>query len=124
MSPARVAKGLAAGRVIFGAAMIAAPSTVTRGWIGADADRPGTQALTRGFGMRDVILGALTLHVVDRAGVGPRTVATCAVADVVDLGATLAAREHLPRTGVVASVAIAGGAAVAGFVAAAALARA
>jgi hypothetical protein len=123
MSPRNVARGIAAGRVLFGAAMIAAPGAVMRGWIGADAARPGAQALTRGFGARDVILGGLTLHTIGRPGVGPRMVATCAVADVADLAATLVARRELPRTGVAATVVVAGGAAIAGFVSAAALAR-
>jgi hypothetical protein len=124
VAPLNVARGLAAGRVLFGAAMVAAPAAVTRGWIGADAGRPGAQALTRGFGARDVILGALTLHTLGRPGVGPRMVATCAVGDVVDLVATLKEREHLPKTGVAGTAVIAGGAAIAGFAAAAALARA
>src|SRR5439155_23566887 len=109
-----VARAIAAGRVLAGVAFLVAPALAGRGWIGADAERPAVQAIFRALGIRDLILGLLTLHVVDRPGVGPRTVATCAAADAVDFGATLAARESLPPTAAVGALAMAGGAALSG----------
>ena len=115
------ARAIAAGRVLAGVAFLAAPALAGRGWIGEDAERAGVQAIFRALGIRDLILGALTLHVVDRPGVGPRTVATCAVADAVDFTATLAARGSLPPVAAAGAPAIAGGAAIAGAAAAIAL---
>lgn len=114
MSPLGTAKLLAYGRIAIGLAGVVAPQTWS-GWIGRSAEQPDTQPVIRGFGARDVLLGFLVLHVADRKGVGPRTVSAVAAMDVVDLSSTLAARKALPSAGVAGTVAIAGGAAVAGF---------
>jgi hypothetical protein len=121
MTARDAARAIAAGRVLVGAAFLAAPALAGRGWIGEDAERPGVQAIFRALGVRDLILGLLTLHVADRPGVGPRTVATCAAADAVDFAATLAARDSLPPAAAAGALAIAGGAAVGGAALAAAL---
>jgi len=117
-----VARAIAAGRVLAGVAFLVAPALAGRGWIGADAERPAVRAIFRALGVRDLILGLLTLHVVDRPGVGRRTVATCAAADAVDFAATLAARDALPPAAANGVLAVAAGAAVAGAAAAAAIA--
>ena len=117
MSARDAARAIAAGRMVIGAALMAAP-TAARGWIGGDAQRPGAQVLCRALGARDVILGGLTLHVIDRPGVGSRTVATGAVADAVDFAATLAVRNRLPAVAATGSLALAGACAAAGFAAA------
>jgi hypothetical protein len=108
------ARAIAAGRVVAGAAFLVAPALAGRGWIGDDADRPGVQAIFRALGIRDLILGMLTLHVVDRPGIGARTVATCAAADAVDFTATFVARKSLPPTAAAGALAVAGSAAVGG----------
>jgi hypothetical protein len=118
---ADAARWIARGRVAIGVALVAAPALAGRGWIGPDSERPGSQAILRAVGIRDLILGMLTLHVVDRPGVGYRTVATCAVADVVDLAAVLAARDGLPDSAVAGTAAVAGGAALVGAASAIAL---
>jgi hypothetical protein len=115
------ARAIAAGRVLAGVAFLVAPALAGRGWIGEDAERPAVQAIFRALGIRDLILGLLTLHVVDRPGIGPRTVATCAAADAVDFGATLAARDSLPPAAANGILVIAGGATVAGAALAVAL---
>jgi hypothetical protein len=101
--------------------MLAAPGLTGRGWIGEDADRPGAHVVIRALGVRDLILGLLTLHVAHRPGVGYRTVATCAAVDLVDFGATFAARKHLPSASAAGVMALAGGAAVSGVALALAL---
>ena len=121
MSARDAARAIAAGRVVVGAAFLVAPAVAGRTWIGDDADRPGVQAIFRALGIRDLILGMLTLHVVDRPGIGARAVATCAAADAVDFGATLAARDSLPATAANGALAVAGGAALSGIVLAVAL---
>jgi hypothetical protein len=121
VSPLAAARAVGAGRVLVGAALMLAPQRAGQAWIGDDARRPGVQAIFRALGIRDLILGALTLHVAAKPGVGRRTVATCAVADAVDFGATLAVRDHIPARAAAGTLAVAGGAAVAGAVLAAAL---
>jgi hypothetical protein len=115
------ARAIAAGRVLVGAAFLVAPALAGRGWIGDDAERPGVQAIFRALGVRDLILGLLTLHVVDRPGIGPRTVATCAAADAVDFTATFVARKSLPARAAGGALTVAGSAALAGTVLAVAL---
>ena len=116
-----VARAIAAGRVLAGVAFLVAPAVAGRGWIGEDAERPGVQAIFRALGIRDLILGLLTLHVVDRPGIGARTVATCAAADAVDFAGTFVARNSLPGKAAAGALAVAGGAAVSGAIAAVAL---
>ena len=55
------------------------------------------------------------MRTLDDRRVGPQVLAACAVADSVDALATIEAREELPVAGAIATVAIAAGAAVAGF---------
>lgn len=107
------ARLIAAGRVLFGIALVARPEQTTRRWLGGSAGTAGTQAAVRGLGIRDLILGAITLHTLSHPQVGPRWVATCAVADTVDLLATVAGRDELPSSGVAGTAALAGGTALA-----------
>jgi hypothetical protein len=104
VSPKAVARVFALSRVGFGAGLLVAPRAMGRPWIGATADEPGGQMALRALGVRDAILGGVVAHVLDRGPVAARAAQACAVADVVDLAATLAARRALPSTayGVVA----------------------
>jgi hypothetical protein len=115
------ARALALGRVAIGAGMVAAPTLSGLGWLGRDAERPTARALTRALGVRDLILGALTLHTLDHPQVGPRWVATCAAADAVDALAFARERPALTRAGGPAVIALAAGAAAGGFAVAAKL---
>ena len=121
MDNLKIARVLGIGRLAIGAAMMAAPAASMRGWIGADADRVGTQTAVRAFGAREVLLGFLAAHVASRPGVGKRTVAAIALCDAFDFAVTVAARRHLPASGVAGVGALAGGSAVTGLVVAAGL---
>jgi len=124
MSPRRGAMLLAAGRSALGVAVLAAPAEVTSRWLGqANAQLPVVGDLARSLGVRDVALGLATLQTLDDPVTGPRVQALCAMVDAVDVFATLLAREHLPRKGVLGTVAIATGAAAAGLYCAHRLAR-
>lgn len=114
---------IAAGRVLFGIALVARPEQTTRRWLGGSAGTAGTQAAVRGLGIRDVILGMITLHTVSHPQIGPRWVATCAVGDAVDLVATIKARDELPSSGVAGTAALAGGTVVASIAVAGVLKR-
>ena len=109
------ARVLALGRVGFGAAMLVAPGLAGRPWIGDAADTPGGSIAVRALGVRDLILGGIAAHVVDRGPVAARAAQANAIADLVDFTATLAARRSLPPTAA-GVIALAGGAAIAGTV--------
>ncbi len=114
---ARLAAGLlAAGRVLLGAAVMAAPEKVTGHWLGEEnAASPIVGDLARGLAARDIALGVAALMTLEDKVVGPRIQVAAAGADAVDALATLIARDHLPRKGAVGTVIIAGGSAVAGL---------
>ena len=90
-------RAIAAGRVLTGVALLVAPGRTSRAWIGDVG--PGGEAVTRCVGIRDLVMGGITLHTIDHPQVGPRWVATCALADAVDAVATYAARRSLPPVG-------------------------
>jgi hypothetical protein len=114
MSAGRVvARGIALGRVAYGAALVLAPSAVARPWIGEDANRPPVTVVARGLGVRDMVLGLIALHTISHPDVGPRWQRTLAVCDLGDLAATLAVRDALEPRAVAGTVAVAGGAAAA-----------
>jgi hypothetical protein len=116
MTPRQGAWMLAAGRVALGAAILVAPERVTAGWLGEDhAREPVVRYLARSLGVRDLMLGLITLRTLDDAALGPRVQAACAVADSVDALATIAARRTLPKQGAIGTVLVAGVAAKAGF---------
>ena len=122
LSPKTLARGIAAGRLAIGLGLVAAPKPLSSGWLGETSDTAGGQVAMRALGVRDAILGGITLHTLNHPEVGPRWVAMCGVADTVDFAATLAARKGLPKQAA-GVIALAGGSAVAGFALAAALKR-
>ncbi len=115
-SPRSGALLLAAGRAALGATILVAPERVTSHWLGEEnAQLPVVGDLARSLGARDLALGLLTLQTLDDPVLGARVQFLCAVADSVDALATFLARAHLPRRGVIGTVAIAGLSAKAGF---------
>jgi hypothetical protein len=114
-----LARMSAAGRVAIGAALLVAPQLVTRGWIGPPGGAPGAKLLARGLGTRDLVLGLGVIGALDRGDPrAPDWVRAGAVADVGDAVATVLAFRHLPPLSRYGVLLLAGGAAVAGFVAA------
>jgi len=125
MSAGPMTTMLAIARVAYGSALTLAPRSAARRWLGEHVDDAGAEVALRGLGARDVALGAGAL-VALRARQQRATavwVAAQAVADAADLGATLFARRRLPRDGVRAAAAIAGGAVLLDAAEAIALAR-
>jgi len=116
VSPRRGAWLIAIGRVAIGSAVLLAPERVMSRWLGAEnAADPAVKDLGRGLAARDLGLALATLQTLDDPVIGPRVQAACAAADVTDAVATLLARRSLPLKGVLGTVAVAGGAAAAGF---------
>ncbi|MEA2180734.1 MAG: hypothetical protein QOG77_4031 [Solirubrobacteraceae bacterium] len=114
-------RAIAAGRIAAGLALLLAPGRTSRAWVGDHG--PAGEVLTRCVGIRDLVMGGIALHTVDHPQVGPRWVATCAVADAVDGLASYAARRALPPVGAVGVPVVAAGSALVGFAAAAVLRR-
>ncbi len=114
MNPRTLVAGIAVGRAAIGAALTLLPAkTVGSGWIGKDAERPTAQLLFRCVGVRDGVLGLGTLAALKRGDALAPWILAAALADAVDLVATLAARKAIPRSAVVGVGALAGGTALA-----------
>jgi hypothetical protein len=104
----------AATRTAFGLALLAAPRRLGTSWLGPDADREAVHVALRGLGARDIALaaGAAWAAGTDRE-LRPWLVGTVA-GDLVDLGATLAAGDSIPRRARMGTLALAGASALAG----------
>ena len=91
------ARLLAAGRIVVGGALLAAPGACGRPWMGAGADTPGGAVAVRCFGVRDAFVGALTFAALRR---DPRRagtlVAVQTVMDATDGLALWTQRRRLP----------------------------
>jgi hypothetical protein len=108
------------GRFLFGAAFIAQPQLMERGWIGKQARLPGAQVLARAVGARDLAVGLGGLQAVARDDGSARPwLAGAAICDAVDFGATWAAGRGIPRQARSGVLAIAGVFAVLSAIAAA-----
>jgi hypothetical protein len=94
-----LARQLAVGRVVIGGALAVAPALAARGWIGDVSGTPGAQALARGFGVRDVAIGAGALAALQGEGNVRDWMLAGAAADAADLAATVLARRDLPWLG-------------------------
>jgi len=107
---------MAAGRVALGVAVLVAPERVMSGWLGeGNARHGGVKDLGRGLAARDIALGLAVLQTLDDPVVGPRVLLAGAFADAADAVSTILERDSLPGPGALATVAVAGGAAVAGL---------
>jgi hypothetical protein len=97
MSPRQLANLVAAGRIGFGAALLAEPERLVVPWIGRDGSHAGPRVLGRALGARDLVLGAGAISAGDDA-VLTWLIAALA-ADGTDLLATLAAGSGVPLRG-------------------------
>jgi hypothetical protein len=104
-----LAKSNAIGRIVVGAALVAAPAVAARAWIGDEAESPGAKVLARALGVRDLALGLGVLLAMKNDAPVRGWLEGAALADVVDLGATAAAGPGIPqasRAGVMAVAAV------------------
>jgi len=94
----RLAQLIAIGRIGIGCIALAAPTVMTRPWIGDAAESPDARLLSRTMGGRDLALGLGTLRAlgVDDAEARPWVV-LAGMADAVDAAVTLLAFRRLPR---------------------------
>ena len=115
----RGATAVAAGRVALGVTALTVPTVPARPWVGASADGVAGRVLGRALGARDIALGIgalVALRDDPSAGSGAASAwfAAGALADALDVAASLSAWRELPRAGRWLVAAAAGGAAVAG----------
>lgn len=115
-----LARLLGAGRVTIGGTLLVAPGTASS-WAGPAAVDPGVKMLTRAAGIRDLLLGVLLLRALDQGAPVRTLLQFGAVADGVDLVATLVTFRHLPRRTRLAAVGAAAGAVATGLTLAQAL---
>jgi hypothetical protein len=116
-----IARGLACGRLGFGAGLLVAPARFTHLWLGRDSTRAGTQVASRGLGARDVVLGVGALAA-EESQLRP-WVTGALIADTADLLATVTAGRSVPVAGRLVVGALALSAAALGAVALAGLSR-
>jgi hypothetical protein len=109
MNAPALARQLAIGRIALGGALVLTPGLAARGWIGRVSGTPGARALARGFGMRDVAIGAGVLNALSAGKPAADWLLAGALGDVADLAATLAAGRDLPPLGRYGIVALAAG---------------
>jgi len=114
------ATAIAAARTAIGVVALAAPTLVTRPWLGPDRG-PAARVLGRALGGRDLALGLGALAALQQPAAGPRPVGhpgiwigLGALSDAMDVLATVAAWDELPPVGRWLIAMSAGGAAVAG----------
>jgi len=112
------AAAVAAGRVALGLTALAWPSVPARPWVGAAAGDLTTRVFGRALGARDVALGLGALTALQRRAAGGGSarawVAAGALSDALDVVASLASWDELPRVGRWLVAVSAGGAALTG----------
>jgi hypothetical protein len=107
MDPRDIAVAIARGRMTLGAGALAAPALAARVMFGRRSGR-GAAAFARMLGGRDLALGLGVVIALDRGAPVRGWLEACALADSVDLLACLLARDDIPGSTLVPTVAIAG----------------
>lgn len=113
----QLVRGLAAGRVLVGAALLIAPGAAGGRWIGDSARRPEVKVVARAFGVRDLALGVGTLQALDTDAPAEPWVTLGMVCDAADLVATTVAVRALGAKRALPVMAVAAGAAAVGYLA-------
>ena len=109
MDEREMACWLALARVNVGAGLFLFPGLASATWVGRDAKTAGVRTLSRGFGMRDAIIGAGLFRALENGDSDEirRWLLFGAAADAADLVGTLASWRRLPpvrRTLVLAGI--------------------
>jgi hypothetical protein len=122
MNERDLARWLAAGRIVLGGALLAAPTVTAGPWFGRrSAGRPAVRVLARSLGARDLALGLGLLAAVEGGASARRWLGAGVLADATDFAATLGAGDVLPGAGRKLVLGMAGSATLAGLGLAAAL---
>jgi hypothetical protein len=111
-APRSLAVAVLGLRVAYGVALIAAPTRLTRRWLGPAAAQEPTQVALRGLGAREVLLHAAGLAATLRGDAVRPWLAASVAGDLSDIAATAAGRRGLPGGSAAATLAVAGGSAL------------
>jgi hypothetical protein len=98
-APPDLVDSLAYGRIGLGAALILAPALIGRTYLGREASRPVVRFLLRVFGIRDLVLGALTLSTKGDKEMARRVIVAGIACDSIDALSAYLAADGLPRWG-------------------------
>jgi len=113
MPPIRTAAiAVLALRVLYGAALVAAPGRLTRRWLGPAADEQPTQVALRALGVREALLHAGAITAAAHGGSLRPWLGASIAGDLSDIAGTIAARRGLPDGAAPATLAVAGGSAL------------
>ena len=109
MDEREMARWLAVARVNVGAGLFLFPGLAASTWVGRDAKSAGVRTFSRGFGVRDAIIGAGLFRALENGDSDEirRWLLFGAAADAADLVGTLASWRRLPpvrRTLVLAGI--------------------
>jgi len=114
-STRQLTAAFALGRLAFGVGLMGRPDRVASGWIGKDAERGAVKIVLRGLGARDVALSAGALAALGDDDRLAHWIAAAIGCDLSDVVSTLAAPpDSLPGNARWGTVALGGGAALAG----------
>src|SRR5688572_19290018 len=115
MNPVLVTRLFALGRVAIGASMVAAPEQAGATWVGKLSERPSAQLLTSAVGVRDIALGLGAIATASKGDAARPWVLGAALGDIVDLVATLRAKDDIPDQSVIGVALLASGSALTGL---------
>jgi hypothetical protein len=87
----------ARGRMAIGVSLVLAPRLIGPMWIGQGADRPVVKMMSRALGARDLALGLGVAVALDRGAPVRGWLEGAALADGMDLVATLLAGDSIPQ---------------------------
>ena len=109
MDEREMARYLAVARINVGAGLFALPGLAAATWVGRDAKTAGVRTLSRGFGVRDALIGVGLFRALENGDADEirRWLLFGAAADAADLVGTLASWRRLPpvrRTLVLAGI--------------------
>jgi hypothetical protein len=90
---------LGIARAVIGSAMVLAPATSMRFWIGEERKAFGTRLITRAFGMREIAIGVGTVLAVDHDAPVRGWLEAGVLIDSSDALTTLLSYRRLPRVG-------------------------
>jgi hypothetical protein len=108
----KLAAGVLAFRVAYGAALLIAPGKVAGNrWLGPGAHQPAATVALRGLGAREVALHGIALSALATGSPVRPWLAASFAGDLADIAATFASREGLPSGSPAATAAVAGGSA-------------
>ncbi len=118
----KLAAGVLAFRVAYGAALLIAPGKVAANrWLGPGAHQPAATVALRGLGAREVALHSIALAILSRGGPVRPWLAASIAGDLADVAAAVASAEGLPDGSPSATALVAGGSAALTAVVAASL---